>query len=59
MTGTSGTAQPALNFKKFSCLHGLVEWCPTAFKLGINNQKPMFVPDSELASIGRVGTYLL
>ncbi|RPB02303.1 tubulin subunit TubB [Choiromyces venosus 120613-1] len=31
----------------------LVEWCPTGFKLGINYQKPMRVPDSELAPIDR------
>ncbi|OJJ97744.1 hypothetical protein ASPACDRAFT_45842 [Aspergillus aculeatus ATCC 16872] len=31
----------------------LVEWCPTGFKLGINFQKPMRVPDSELAPVDR------
>jgi tubulin alpha len=36
----------------------LVEWCPTGFKLGINNQKPMFVPNSELASVDRSVTML-
>ncbi|KAL4932175.1 tubulin alpha chain [Aspergillus undulatus] len=36
----------------------LVEWCPTGFKLGINNQKPMCVPDSELASVDRSVTML-
>ncbi|KAL4904139.1 hypothetical protein BDW74DRAFT_168573 [Aspergillus multicolor] len=35
-----------------------VEWCPTGFKLGINNQKPMFVPNSELASVDRSVTIL-
>ncbi|CBF76125.1 uncharacterized protein ANIA_05082 [Aspergillus nidulans FGSC A4] len=29
----------------------LVKWCPTGFKLGINNQKPIFVPNSKLTSI--------
>jgi tubulin alpha len=36
----------------------LVEWCPTGFKLGINNQKPTFVPNSELASVDRSVTML-
>ncbi|KAJ5976653.1 hypothetical protein N7481_010360 [Penicillium waksmanii] len=36
----------------------LVEWCPTGFKLGINNQKPMNVPESELASVDRSVTML-
>ncbi|KAJ9390478.1 hypothetical protein DTO063F5_1428 [Paecilomyces variotii] len=31
----------------------LVEWCPTGFKIGINYQKPMRVPDSELAPVDR------
>ncbi|KAJ5765852.1 hypothetical protein N7520_005411 [Penicillium odoratum] len=31
----------------------LVEWCPTGFKLGINYQKPVTVPDSELAPVDR------
>jgi tubulin alpha len=31
----------------------LVEWCPTGFKLGINYQKPMAVPGSELATVSR------
>ena len=31
----------------------LVEWCPTGFKLGINYQKPMRVPGSELAPVDR------
>ncbi|RAH73903.1 tubulin alpha chain [Aspergillus aculeatinus CBS 121060] len=31
----------------------LVEWCPTGFKLGINFQKPMRVPNSELAPVDR------
>ncbi|CAI7647889.1 unnamed protein product [Penicillium manginii] len=36
----------------------LVEWCPTGFKLGINYQKPMNVPGSELASVDRSVTML-
>ncbi|KAL5612347.1 hypothetical protein BROUX41_000121 [Berkeleyomyces rouxiae] len=36
----------------------LVEWCPTGFKIGINNQKPVSVPatspnDGSLASVDR------
>ncbi|PYH47995.1 tubulin alpha chain [Aspergillus saccharolyticus JOP 1030-1] len=31
----------------------LVEWCPTGFKLGINYQKPVRVPNSELAPVDR------
>ncbi|SLM40713.1 tubulin alpha-2 chain [Lasallia pustulata] len=31
----------------------LVEWCPTGFKLGINQQKPMRVPGGELAPVDR------
>ncbi|KAK9847169.1 Tubulin [Penicillium brevicompactum] len=36
----------------------LVEWCPTGFKLGINYQKPISVPGSELASVDRSVTML-
>lgn len=36
----------------------LVEWCPTGFKLGISYQKPMYVPDSEFASVDRSVTML-
>jgi tubulin alpha len=36
----------------------LVEWCPTGFKLGICRQKPMHVPNSELASVDRSVTML-
>lgn len=36
----------------------LVEWCPTGFKLGITYQKPMDVPESELASVDRSVTML-
>ncbi|PUU82200.1 tubulin subunit TubB [Tuber borchii] len=38
---------------KAKATFNLVEWCPTGFKLGINYQKPMRVPDSELAPIDR------
>ncbi|QDS68207.1 hypothetical protein FKW77_010564 [Venturia effusa] len=31
----------------------LVEWCPTGFKLGINYQKPVRVPNGELAQVDR------
>lgn len=37
-------AQPTFN---------LVDWCPTGFKVGINDQKPVNVPSSELASVNR------
>jgi len=31
----------------------LVDWCPTGFKVGINYQKPVTVPNSELAAVDR------
>lgn len=31
----------------------LVDWCPTGFKLGINAQKPMAVPDTGIAAADR------
>ncbi|KAF3919825.1 hypothetical protein ABW20_dc0109977 [Dactylellina cionopaga] len=31
----------------------LVEWCPTGFKIGINYQKPVQIPGSELADVDR------
>lgn len=31
----------------------LVEWCPTGFKLGINYQKPMAIPNGDLAAVSR------
>lgn len=31
----------------------LVDWCPTGFKLGINYQQPVRVPDTELAPVER------
>merc|ERR1712113_942212 len=30
-----------------------VDWCPTGFKVGINNQKPTVVPDGDMASVSR------
>ncbi|KAK9390838.1 Tubulin/FtsZ, GTPase domain-containing protein [Lipomyces mesembrius] len=30
-----------------------VDWCPTGFKLGINNQKPYTVPDGDLGAVDR------
>jgi tubulin alpha len=30
-----------------------VDWCPTGFKVGINNQKPTVVPGSQLAPVKR------
>ncbi|KAJ5900087.1 Tubulin alpha-2 chain [Penicillium taxi] len=36
----------------------LVEWCPTGFKLGINYQKPVQVPGSEMAAVDRAVSML-
>jgi len=30
-----------------------VDWCPTAFKVSINNQHPTVVPGDELAAVQR------
>ena len=30
-----------------------VDWCPTGFKLGINNQAPTVIPGSDLAKVNR------
>lgn len=30
-----------------------VDWCPTGFKVGINYQKPVAVPESEVAPVSR------
>jgi tubulin alpha len=30
-----------------------VDWCPTGFKVGINNQKPTVVPGGDMAEVGR------
>jgi len=30
-----------------------VDWCPTGFKCGINNQTPVAVPGSEMAQVNR------
>jgi len=30
-----------------------VDWCPTGFKVGINNQPPTVVPDGDLAKVNR------
>jgi len=30
-----------------------VDWCPTGFKLGINNQAPTVVPEADLAKVNR------
>ena len=30
-----------------------VDWCPTGFKLGINNQAPTMVPNADLAKVQR------
>merc|ERR1711988_1228773 len=31
----------------------LVDWCPTVFKVGINNQPPTVVPGGDLAKVQR------
>lgn len=30
-----------------------VDWCPTAFKVGINNQPPTVVPGGDVAKVQR------
>jgi tubulin alpha len=30
-----------------------VDWCPTGFKIGINNQPPTVVPGSDFAKVTR------
>jgi tubulin alpha len=30
-----------------------VDWCPTGFKVGINNEAPTVVPNSDLAKVRR------
>jgi tubulin alpha len=30
-----------------------VDWCPTGFKVGINNEAPAVVPNSDLAKVRR------
>lgn len=43
----------AIGALKSKSSFNLVEWCPTGFKLGINYQKPVRVPGSELAAVDR------
>lgn len=31
----------------------IVDWCPTAFKLGICNEAPAYIPDGDLAKVSR------
>ncbi|GMF62308.1 unnamed protein product [[Candida] boidinii] len=31
----------------------MVDWCPTGFKVGISNQRPQFVPESQMAPTTR------
>ena len=35
-----------------------VDWCPTGFKVGINNQPPTTVPGGDLATVRRAVTML-
>ncbi|KAL7274013.1 alpha-tubulin [Rhizina undulata] len=43
----------AISTMKARSTFNLVEWCPTGFKVGINAQKPVVVPGSELAQVDR------
>ncbi|KAJ5340256.1 hypothetical protein N7541_009380 [Penicillium brevicompactum] len=48
----------AIAHVKSKASFNLVEWCPTGFKVGINHQKPVSVPDSQLAAVDRSVTML-
>ncbi|KAJ5366677.1 hypothetical protein N7541_000618 [Penicillium brevicompactum] len=48
----------AIAHVKSKASFNLVEWCPTGFKVGINYQKPVSVPDSQLAAVDRSVTML-
>ena len=43
----------AISAMKQKSTVNFVEWCPTGFKVGINYQPPVSVPDSELAPQSR------
>ncbi|KAF3928153.1 hypothetical protein AA313_de0204825 [Arthrobotrys entomopaga] len=49
----SKDATAAVAAVKAKANFNLVEWCPTGFKVGINYQKPVQVPNSELADVDR------
>ncbi|KAJ6257743.1 hypothetical protein Dda_7532 [Drechslerella dactyloides] len=49
----SKDANAAVAHIKAKANFNLVEWCPTGFKIGINYQKPVQVPGSELADVDR------
>ncbi|XP_037932642.1 tubulin alpha chain-like [Teleopsis dalmanni] len=36
----------------------LVDWCPSAFKVGVNLRKPSFLPNSDLAELERTACVL-
>ncbi|CAG8019755.1 unnamed protein product [Penicillium salamii] len=48
----------AIAHVKSKASFNLVEWCPTGFKVGINYQRPVSVPDSQLAAVDRSVTML-
>ncbi|KAF3904875.1 hypothetical protein ABW20_dc0106745 [Dactylellina cionopaga] len=50
---TSKDANSAVTDIKAKGTFRLVEWCPTGFKIGINNQQPVQYPGSELATVSR------
>jgi len=41
------------NFLKAKKTIQFVDWCPTGFKVGINNQPPTVVPNGDLAKVPR------
>ncbi|GME88211.1 hypothetical protein B5S31_g2511 [[Candida] boidinii] len=43
----------AINVIKKKGIMQMVDWCPTGFKVGISNQRPQFVPESQMASTTR------
>ncbi|KAK6505535.1 hypothetical protein TWF481_007430 [Arthrobotrys musiformis] len=49
----SNEATGAVAHVKAKANFNLVEWCPTGFKIGINYQKPVQVPGSELSDVTR------
>ncbi|KAI8057073.1 tubulin alpha-1 chain [Syncephalis plumigaleata] len=46
------TTETIERIKKLSTVQ-FVDWCPTGFKVGINNQTPVVVPGSDMARVSR------
>lgn len=42
-----------ISFIKANKYINFVDWCPTGFKVGINNQRPSVVPDGDLAETSK------